>query len=213
MRESGVRSAVAPTRRATSARTMLNLTHRDGHETPSPLVAGHRYQVRIQLNDAGAVFPAGHKVRLALSTTYWPMIWPSPQIATLTIFGGALELPVRPPRAADDLPPLPDVETAAPERPTMVRPGLVRIDRIGVELGSEYSSNYDIKEDDPLSAVAETRRVQTVSRDSWQVRTETQMRLSCTRDAFLLRAELRAWEGGREVCHRTWDCTIPRDLV
>ena len=39
---------------------ILNLTHRDSHETPSPLVPGQRYQVRIQLNDAGVVFPAGH---------------------------------------------------------------------------------------------------------------------------------------------------------
>ena len=48
---------------------VLNLTHRDGHETPAPLVPGRRYQVRVQLNDAGAVLPAGHKVRLALSTS------------------------------------------------------------------------------------------------------------------------------------------------
>src|SRR5258708_2720946 len=65
---------------------VLNLTHRDGHETPSPLVVGQRYQVRVLLNDAGAVFPVGHKRRLALSTTDWPMIWPSPLKATLTIF-------------------------------------------------------------------------------------------------------------------------------
>ena len=56
---------------------VLNLTHRDGHEQPAPLVPGERYRVRIQLNDAGSVFPAGHRVRLALSTAYWPMIWPS----------------------------------------------------------------------------------------------------------------------------------------
>ena len=53
---------------------VLNLTHRDGNEKPAPLTTGERYRVRIQLNDAGSVFPAGHKVRLALSTLYWPMI-------------------------------------------------------------------------------------------------------------------------------------------
>src|SRR4029077_13273601 len=56
-----------------------NLTHRAGHEAPEPLVTGQRYQVRIQLNDAGAVFPPGHRIRLALSTSYWPMIWPAPE--------------------------------------------------------------------------------------------------------------------------------------
>jgi hypothetical protein len=191
-----------------------NLTHRDGHETPSPLVPGQRYQVRIQLNDAGVVFPAGHRIRLALSTSYWPMIWPAPEKATVTIFGGTLDLPVRPPQAADGaLPPLPDPETAPPERPTVIRPGLVRIDRIGLEVGTEGKFAFDITNDDPLGATAEMRRTETIQRDAWQVRIETSMRLSCTRDAFLLKASVRAWEGDGEVCHREWDKSIPRDLV
>ena len=61
---------------------VLNLTHRESHEQPALLAPGERYRVRIQLNDAGSVFPAGHKVRLAISTAYWPMIWPSPEAAT-----------------------------------------------------------------------------------------------------------------------------------
>jgi uncharacterized protein len=191
---------------------VLNLTHRDSHETPSPLVPGQRYQVRVKLNDAGAVFPAGHRIRLALSTTYWSTIWPAPETATLTVFGGTLDLPVRPTRA-DSLPSLPGPETATPERATVIRPGLVRIDRIGLEQGTEGKFAFDIKDDDPLSAVAEMQRTETIQRDDWQVRIETSMRLSCTRDAFLLRASLRAWEGAREVCHREWDQSIPRDLV
>ena len=191
-----------------------NLTHRDGHETPQPLVPGERYQIRIQLNDAGVMFPAGHRIRLALSTTYWPMIWPAAEVATLTIFGGTLDLPVRPTQAADAaLPLLPGPETATPERPTVIRPGLVRIDRLGLELGTEGKFAFDITDDDPLSATAEMQRTETIQRDAWQVRIETRMRLSCTRDAFLLQASLRAWEGAREVCHREWDRSIPRDLV
>jgi putative CocE/NonD family hydrolase len=192
---------------------VLNLTHRDSHETPSPLVPGQRYQVRIKLNDAGVVFPAGHRIRLALSTTYWPMIWPAPETATLTIFSGALELPVRPAQPGEALPPLPGPETATPERPTVIRPGVVRIDRIGLELGGEGKFAVDIKDDDPLSASIEMQRTQTIRRDAWQVRIETAMRLFCTRDAFRLRASLRAWEGDSEVCHRNWDHSIPRDLA
>jgi uncharacterized protein len=41
-----------------------------------------------------------------------------------------------------------------------------------------------------------------MSRDAWRIGIETQMRLSCTRDAFLLQGSLRAWEGDNEVCHR-----------
>jgi hypothetical protein len=196
---------------------VLNLTHRDGHEKPAPLAIGERYRVHIQLNDAGSVFPAGHRVRLALSTAYWPMIWPSPEQATLLILGGTLDLPVRPCQATDALvPPLPGPQSAPPEKPTIIRRGDVRIeriDRIGLELGTQSKSQFHVEEDDPLSATAELRRTQTMSRDAWQIRIETQMRLSCTRNAFLLRGSLRACEGANEVCRREWDRSIPRDSI
>jgi uncharacterized protein len=196
---------------------VLNLTHRDGHENPALLAVGQRYRVRIQLNDAGSVFPAGHRLRLALSTAYWPMIWPSPEKATLLILGGTLELPVRPPQATDALlSPLPGPAAAPPEKPTISRRGdmrIERIDRIGLELGTQRKCTFHIEEDDPLSAVAEVRRAQTMSRDAWQIRIETQMRLSCTRDVFLLHASLRAWEGANEVCRRDWDRSIPREFL
>jgi predicted acyl esterase len=194
---------------------ILNLTHRDGHETPAPLAVGQRYRVRIKLNDAGSVFPAGHRIRLALSTAYWPMMWPCPELATLLISGGTLDLPVREPQATDALlSPLPGPESAPPEKPTLTRRGdlhIERIDRLGLELGTANKSQFHVEEDDPLSAVADLRRTWTMSRDAWQIRFETQMRLSCRRDVFLLRASLRAWEGANEVSRREWDRAIPRD--
>jgi len=83
---------------------LLNLTHRHGHERPEPLVPGERYQVRVRLNDVAHAFPAGQRLRLALSSAYWPMVWPSPEPVTLTVFPAAcrLDLPVRPPRAGDE---------------------------------------------------------------------------------------------------------------
>jgi uncharacterized protein len=196
---------------------VLNLTHRDGHEKPAPLVPGERYRVRIQLNDAGSVFPAGHRVRLALSTAYWSMIWPSAEKATLQILGGTLDLPIRRRKPTDALvSPLPGPESAPPEKPTRLRRGdmhIDRIDRIGLELGAAYQSQFHVEEDDPLSAMVELRETQTMSRDAWQIRVETRLRLSCTRDAFLLQRSLRAWEGANEVCRREWDRSIPRDFT
>jgi hypothetical protein len=60
-----------------------------------------------------------------------------------------------------------------------------RIDRIGLELGTESNSRFHIDEDDPLGAVNELRRTWTMSREAWQVRIETQMQLSCNRDVFV----------------------------
>ncbi len=196
---------------------VLNLTHRDSHAEPSALTPGERYRVRIQLNNAGSAFPPGHKVRLAISTAYWPMIWPAPQTPTVEIFAGTLDLPQRAPSTADaKLSPFAEPETASPEKPTIVhRDGtrIERIDRLGLELGTRYESRFHVEENDPLSAVAELRNIQTLSRSEWQVRIETRLRLSSTADAFLLQGSLRAWEGANEVCHRDWDRSIPRDFL
>jgi uncharacterized protein len=196
---------------------VLNLTHREGHEQPTLLALGERYRVRIQLNDAGSVFPAGHKLRLAISTAYWPMIWPSPETATVQIFAGTLDLPQRPPNAADaKLSPFPEPETASPEKPTIShRDGVrvERIDRIGLELGTQYKTEYHVEENDPLSAVAELHQTQTLSRNEWHIRVETQLRMSSTGNAFLLEGSLHAWEGDNEVYHRDWVRSVPRDFL
>jgi predicted acyl esterase len=191
---------------------VLNLTHRESHET-----TGERYRVRIQLNDAGSVFPPGHKVRLAISTAYWPMIWPSPETATLQIFAGTLDLPQRSPNVADArLSPFPEPETASPDKPTISRRDGVRverIDRINLELGTQDNTQYHVEENDPLSAVAELRHTQTLSRNEWQIRIETQLRLSSTGNTFLLQGSLRAMEGANEVCRRDWERSISRDFL
>ena len=84
---------------------VLNLTHRDSHEHPEPIEPGEPYRVRLRLDDVAYGFPAGNRIRLALSTAYWPLIWPSPEVVTLAVESGVshLELPVRPPR--DEQPP------------------------------------------------------------------------------------------------------------
>ena len=196
---------------------VLNLTHRESHEQPAWLATGERFQVRIKLNDAGSVFPAGHKVRLAISSAYWPMIWPSPETVTVQIFAGTLDLPQRPPNAADvRLSPFLEPETALPEKPTIIhRDGvrIERIDRIGLELGTQWKTQYHVEDNDPLSAVAELSDTQTLSRNEWQIRIETQLRMSSTGNAFMLNGSLRAFEGDNEVCRRDWDSSIPRDFL
>jgi len=78
---------------------LLNLTHRESHEHPTPLEPGKRYTVAVGLNAIAHSLPAGHRWRVAVSPTYWPHAWPSPEPVTLTLFTGAasyLALPIRP---------------------------------------------------------------------------------------------------------------------
>jgi putative CocE/NonD family hydrolase len=77
---------------------VLNLTHRDGHDAVTPMVPGQRTRVTLRFPDVAHGFKPGHRIRLALSTAYWPVLWPSPEPVTLTVHTGAsrLSLPVRP---------------------------------------------------------------------------------------------------------------------
>jgi uncharacterized protein len=94
---------------------IANLTHAPDHASWAPLVPGRPIEVELRLNDAAHAFPAGHRLRLALCNAYWPLVWPSPVPATLTLYTEScrFDLPVRPPRPEDgQLPPFDPPERA-----------------------------------------------------------------------------------------------------
>ena len=74
----GVRlNAVSPDGAAQRASyAVFNLNHFAGHDKPQRLEPGRRYRAPIPLNALGHRFLAGHRLRLAVSTAYWPLIWP-----------------------------------------------------------------------------------------------------------------------------------------
>ncbi len=97
---------------------LLDLTHRDGHDAPRALAPGERFTVRVALNHIAHRFPAGHQVRLSVSTGYWPIAWPAPEPVTLAVHtgGSRLTLPVRPEDAADAALPAFQAPESAPTR-------------------------------------------------------------------------------------------------
>ena len=104
-------SDVAPDGRATRiSYGLLNLTHRAGHDRPEALTPGQRCQVSVTLNAIAQAIPPDHRLRLALSTSYWPLAWPPPQPVRLTVYptASALVLPLRPDPGSNE-PPLPSL--------------------------------------------------------------------------------------------------------
>ncbi len=219
---------------------LLNLTHRDSHATPTPLEPGRRYRVRVQLNDIAHAFPPGHRIRAAVSNTYWPLAWPSPEPVTLTLYAGSSELalPHRAPGPLDArLPELPPEESAQPMAKTVLVPGRLartvshdaatdevvqtvvndtgtyRIDAIDLEVAEATTSHWRVRADDPLSARGDIATTVRRRRGSWSIRTEMRSTMSVTKDAWVIAASLEAFEGERRVFSRTWDSAIPRDLV
>ena len=66
-------------------RGLLNLCHREGHRDPVEIVPGRLERVNVALKAISYVMPPGHRLRVAVSTSYWPWAWPSPDIATVTV--------------------------------------------------------------------------------------------------------------------------------
>jgi uncharacterized protein len=235
-------SDVAPDGRATRVTYgLLNLTHRDGHDEPEPLVPGRRYEVAFELNSVAQAFPPGHRIRLSLSTSYWPLAWPPPESARVTVHTGqsSLTLPVRPVAEPDEIParPFGEPEGAAPLRSTQLSPaeqrwtvsrdligyesaldivknaGVVRFDDIDLETDRKVHERYGWVADDFCSVSAETAWSMEFSRGDWSARTETRTVVTCTPTDFLVHAELDGYEGGQRMFSRNWDRTIPRDHV
>ena len=220
------------------SRGLLNLSHRDSHETVSPLLPGERVRVRVVLDVAGHGFDPGHRLRLAVSPTYWPFAWPSPEIVTLGVSVGnasSLELPVRPPSADDaQLAPFPEPEIAPPlaadDQPSRARRIVrdlasgswrleqdvvewTRLRESGLAFGERGSDVFTIVEGDPLSARIDRQYRHELQRGSWRVACETRTSLSATATDFVVSTELEVFEGDERVHRLERTISIPRDGV
>jgi putative CocE/NonD family hydrolase len=217
---------------------VFNLTHREGHETPRALEPGERYSVNLKLDDVAVCVPKDHRLRIALSTCYWPLIWPAPEPVTLTVHTDAshVDLPVRS-RRPDEKPPIFEAaETAAPlKRKVLAQPSNKRevtinqatgetrlsiIDDFGRHEWPEHGLQtwecgreiYSIVADDPLSAKQEIHWSEELARGKWNVRTETYSQLTATRENWIVKGKLEAFQGRGRIFSRQWNEKVRRRL-
>jgi hypothetical protein len=193
--------------------------------------------VSVPLIDCAYSFAPGHRIRVAISTTYWPLIWPSPESVTLTLTTGksALVLPVRPLSKNEPSPKFNTPEAAPPagrtvlaaggrnrvittdlgKRETVVEitdsSGRNRYDDADIVAEARSKERYTVVEDDPLSATAEVTWTWEFERKHWQIRTETRTQVSCTKRDFLVRARLEAYESEKLVFERDFEERVPRN--
>ncbi len=66
----------------------LNGAQRESAEDPKPLKSGQIYPLEIEMHFTSWVFPKGHRIRLAINNTAWPMIWPTPYPMTTSLHLG-----------------------------------------------------------------------------------------------------------------------------
>ncbi|MFJ9037019.1 CocE/NonD family hydrolase [Streptomyces sp. NPDC102406] len=235
-------SDVAPDGRATRVTYgILNLTRRDGGDEPAPLEPGERYRAVVNLNGVAQAFPPGHRVRLSLSTSYWPLAWPPPCPTLLTVHEESCRavLPVRPAGSDDDTP-VPAFEApegASPLTARSVTPpeerwevtrdlvdygstleivkdrGTLHFDDIDLDVGCRAVERYTSTADDFTSPAGESTWTMSFRRDDWDVRVRTSTTLRCDATSFQVNATLDAYESDRRVFSRTWNETLPRDAL
>jgi uncharacterized protein len=216
------------------ARGLLNLCHQGGSNAPRPLEPGRRYTVRIPLDAAAYAFRPGHRLRLAISPTYWPWAWPSPEPVTLTVYAGGpsrLELPERMPNDLDGTIVFPEppatnggygesersvIHEAESGRCTVVvnrNRGRRQAREDGLEVEGLQRDVFTIVEGDPLSAAVECVREMSLFRGAWSARVETRSTMTADASSFRLVNRLEAFENGRRIFERERSCRVPRDLV
>lgn len=80
-----------------------------------------------------------------------------------------------------------------------------------LELDQTAKDQWQIKIDDPLSAVASCEREIELIRNSWHIRIHAQSEMRCDAEQFYLTNRVVAHEGGEVVFRRDWESTIPRE--
>ncbi|MGB6310761.1 MAG: CocE/NonD family hydrolase [Steroidobacteraceae bacterium] len=222
---------------------VLNLTHRDSHEHPVSLEPGRHYPVAVTLNACGHRFLPGHRIRLAIATAYWPIIWPAPYPATLTVRTGesVLELPVRrseggsrvefEPPAHGPLAPVTRVDPGLVRRYTVqdhvsgettyvtegiggvFGEGILHYDEVDIQVAHSLKRELKIRDEDPLSARYILTQTFEMGREGWRTRVDTRAQMHSDRDYFYLSGTLTAHLNGDVVAERQWQETIARDLM
>lgn len=219
---------------------LLNLTHHSSHEHPEALVPGRRYKIRVKLNDVAEQFPEGHRIRLSVSSVYWPLAWPSSKRSKITVHtaGSKLILPVREPSAeGEKLRPFEDPETAPPPPIKTLIPGdqkwnvernlitdetslivgkdsgCIRIEDIDLEFQNAFDEKYTVFGNDLSTLKGETTRTYVFERKDWQIKTVTHTELTSDETHFYINATIDAYEKGVRVFSKNWNNKIKRKLV
>lgn len=215
---------------------MLNLVLRDGSDQPQALPVGEAVTVEITFDHVAHRFRAGQRIRLALSTHYWPLVWPAPDQPTLQLINAQvssltlptiekdkhhqtqLDPPVAPPPCKMEIKRPPQNERRVIFDQSTRQTALEIRDDYGETLfldsgmmnSAVKQERYTIQENDPLSATAHIEWVQRLGRGAWQVHTEVKATLTCDQSSFYLHTEAKAFEQDQLVWSRSSQFTTPR---
>ncbi|HYZ10463.1 MAG TPA: CocE/NonD family hydrolase [Actinomycetota bacterium] len=228
-------SDVAPDGRVTlTTGGALNGAHRRSTDRPEPLAPDVPEDLVVPMRFTSWVFPAGHRIRLAVSNHLWPMLWPTPHRMTmlLDVEGSSLVLPVvpldpssvprfeAPARAAvpselrrrEKIQPTPWIVERTAGRAAASWRGEEEARYRWGELRSSATLRFEVEDERPdlARAFGDGEVLITLSRRT--LRWRTGLSLHADAEAFHYRYRRTLDENGREIRRRDWAGSVLRDF-
>ena len=214
---------------------VLNLTHRNGNKFPKLMPIGETQSLAIKLDNTGHRFLPGQKIRIALSTAYWPFVWPAVNNPTLTLTEkpACLSLPTLVNLEEEDVQPNPPVAPPMSAITQKRKPNSNRDveydfnenkvklkikDDLGELLYHKHNlvtsaikhEYYEISNNAPLSSMAQISWSFEYSRDNWMTRTVTETIMTSDEKYYYLKAKVRAYENEKNIFEKSFKHKIIR---
>lgn len=224
----------------TSSRVGLsirNLALNDELDAPDTPQGDGPHRVRIRFHTGAYRFKAGHRIRLSVGSSYWPLVWTPPRFGDLRILSGRLELPVlgKDPRALSAPFPAPQDMAATKDihvlsAPVLRRWGKTKADGavvvgwhqpaaailyngIDTAFSFETSAEHAIRPDDPVSATTAFTHRMEVKRPDGTAQVVSQLQVHCTANTYHLATSLDVLWKGQVLARRNWTATVQRRLA
>jgi putative CocE/NonD family hydrolase len=219
----------------------FNGTHRQSAREPKPIKPGEVFPLEIELHFTSWVFQKGHRIRLTINNSQWPMFWPSPYPVTTSLYIGRdskISLPVVPstqrkkamfqPPAQD--PKLPGFDTLDPSNPSgyneiskIERDTSKKITKVTAinSIGNKYPWGIERQEDTFTHETNDEHPENTSMTGNYKFTVEMKDRILIWEADGVFRSDLknfyytytrRLFENGKLIREKTWKDTIPRDF-
>lgn len=215
---------------------VLNLAHRHSSSKPETMIIGECFNTQFSLDQIAYRIPAGHQLRISLSTSYWPFVWPSPKQTSLSLSAGTLTLPIKTGTQQQTVH-FPSAESSATWQTETQRPasstrdvtldeetgehltiinndfGEVKDLHHGLISGGAVGERWSIKANDPLSAKTAIIWEQTGGRNDWRWKTVIHFDTRCDEQHFYVTAKLSAFNNDELIFERSYSDTIQREFI
>jgi len=191
--------------------------------------SGTLLKLNLPLRYMAHRFKAGSRIRLSLSQSLWPMVWPSPETGDLSVKVDQLDLPLLDRKAMGQASTLPlarlpatppaDYEAAKPDEtgryvveyrhPTST----TEIADTQTTLASERYERSEIVAGDPSSSIWLMETSTAWDREGWHCAMKVECTIRSTASDFFVTETVTAFSDDQEIFTRTHERTIPRKWV